>query len=253
MIRSTTLAVFGCALSCLAGAAAETNTFAIRAERVFSEARQKFRREPTNVVAMVRLARTAFDWGEFAVKDAQRIEIAEQGIEAARLAIRTESTNGAARYWLAMNLGQMARAKMLSALLLVREMEEEFLLACAHDPRTDHAGPERSLGTLYREAPGWPTSIGNKQKAREHLERAVQLEPDFPDNQLTLIEAYAKWSDRAAFHRQLKAVEDCMATARARFPGEEWEASHADWAKRWRVIKAQAAQMAPAAPHAGGK
>lgn len=55
----------------IGGHGGASEPFAIRAERVLSEARQKFRQEPTNVVAMVRLARTAFDWGEFAVKDAQ--------------------------------------------------------------------------------------------------------------------------------------------------------------------------------------
>jgi tetratricopeptide (TPR) repeat protein len=237
------MSTIGAAIGCLlifavSGGAAGTNAFAARAERLFTESQQLVRREPTNVAALVQLARAAFDWGEYATKDVQRADIAERGIDAARLAIQKQATNGAAHYWLAMNLGQMARAKMLAALLLVREMETEFLQACGLDDRVDHAGPDRSLGILYREAPGWPTSIGNKQKARVHVERAVQLVPDFPENQLTLLESYVRWEDRAAAIRIGAGVEKCLAAARPRLTGEEWAASWADWEKRWKALKA---------------
>jgi hypothetical protein len=48
----------------------------------------------------------------------------------------------------------------------------------------------RNLGLLYRDAPGWPFSIGSKRKAREWLERAAALAPDYPENQLNLAESH---------------------------------------------------------------
>ncbi len=80
---------------------------------------------------------------------------------------RANPNSAPAHYYLAMNLGQLARTEFLGALKLVREMEREFKTAAELDAQFDFAGPERSLGLLYRDAPGWPVSIGSKRKARE--------------------------------------------------------------------------------------
>ena len=66
-----------------------------------------------------------------------------------------------------MNLGQLARTELLGALKLVKEMEREFKTAADLDKQFDYAGPERCLGLLYRDAPGWPASIGSRRKARD--------------------------------------------------------------------------------------
>ena len=47
----------------------------------------------------------------------------------------------AGHYYLAMNLGQLARTEMIGALKIVKEMENEFEIAADIDPRFDHAGP----------------------------------------------------------------------------------------------------------------
>jgi tetratricopeptide (TPR) repeat protein len=185
----------------------------------------------------VRLARAAFEWAEFARQDDTRGEVADAGIAAARTAIREQPTNAAAHYWLGMDLGQLARTKSLGALKLVREMEEEFLRARTLDEHVDFAGPDRSLGLLYRDAPGWPASIGSKKKAREHLERAIQLHPEFPDNQLALLESLEQWGERQNFTRQLKVVENVLVDAKEKFAGPEWEQGRADWNKRFAALK----------------
>jgi hypothetical protein len=93
---------------------------------------------------------------------------------------------------------------------------------------------------LYRDAPGWPTSIGNRTKARTHLEASVKLHPEFPDNQLALAESFSEWGDKQNFARQLETTESTMAKARAKFTGAEWEQSWADWDKRLAELKAKA-------------
>jgi tetratricopeptide (TPR) repeat protein len=228
---------FGAARLCAAG----SESIAARAERDYIEAQQRVRKEPTNVTALVQLSAAAFNWAELARKNSQRAEIANDGIDAAREAIHLVSTNAAAHYWLAINFGQLARTKSLGALHLVREMERELLRAIELDDRVDYAGPDRSIGYLYRDAPGWPTSVGNKKKAREHLERAVKLHPEFPDNQLSLLETFDQWGERQDFQRQLKLTEKCLADARKKFTGAAWEQSWADWDKRWSELKAKAA------------
>ena len=240
MFLSTTRAAF-CFAAILAAFSlrADDHPFAARAEHAFQETQLLARKEPTNTATLVRFARAAFDWAEFASKNAEREDIALRGIEAARTVINREPTNAVAHYWLGMDLGQLARTKSLGALKLVREMEQEFLRARELDERLDFAGPDRSLGLLYRDAPGWPTSIGSNKKGREHLERAVKLHPEFPDNQLALLESFEKWSDRQNFDRQLKVAERAMTEARDKFTGPSWEASWADWNKRLREMKSK--------------
>ncbi len=232
--------MIGCALF-LGGAAlrAATNDFAARAERAFAEARLAAQKNPAATTNQLQLARAAFLWAEFPQRDPQREDIAQTGIAAARAIVGREPTNAAAPYWLGMNLGQLARTKKLGALPLVREIEELFHRARQLDPHTDYAGPDRSLGRLYRDAPVWPTSIGSRKKAREHLELAAQLHPEFPDNQLELLESFDAWDEQENFDRQLPVSERAVLQAATRFVGAEWEARHADWSRRLAVAKRQ--------------
>jgi hypothetical protein len=241
MLLRTMRIVLRCALAAFVPCSfAADSRFAERAERAFHEARALAGHETTNIVALVQLARAAFDWAELARTDNQREEVATRGIDAARAAARLQDTNASAHYWLAMNLGQLARTRTLGALKLVREMEAEFLRARALDPRVDYAGPDRSLGFLYRDTPGWPTSIGSKRKARMHFEAAVRHHPEFPDNQLGLAESLLEWDEMESFRAQLGVTEGVLTRARDRFKGAAWDQSWADWTKRMTTLRAKA-------------
>jgi hypothetical protein len=85
---------------------------------------------------------------------------------------------------------------------------------------------------LYRDAPGWPTSIGSRHKAREWLERATKRAPDYPENHLNLIESRLKWNDRTSAENELKTLDALWPKAQANFVGEAWERSWADWTAR---------------------
>ncbi len=246
-LHSTILFV---AVTCLCAAA---NPFAERAERAFHAAEKLIDTRPVAVTALVHFAHAAFDAAEFTGSDERREEFASRGIDAARSAIERESTNAAAHYWLGMDLGQLARTKTLGALKLVREMETEFRRAAELDADFDHAGPDRSLAYLYRDAPGWPTSIGNRKKALEHFDRAVKLHPEFPDNQLGLLEAFEKWADRQSFEKQLKIVDRVIAEAEKKFTGPAWEASWADWKKRLAELKRKSGSVGTAPASKGVK
>ncbi len=231
-------------LALLAGPlrAGETNTPCARAEAEFQAARARLAAAPENGTNAWRMGRTAFIWADCATNDQQRAAIAEEGIRVGRAAVAREPKTAAHHYYLAQNLGQLAQTKSLGALKLVREMEKVWLQAQSLDERLDFAGPDRSLGLLYLEAPGWPSSIGNNAKARTHLEHAVQLEPDYPDNRLSLAEALAKWHKKADASAQLKALTELWPRAKARFTGPEWEASWLDWETRLAALKLKAKQ-----------
>ncbi len=242
MLRSTLGAAFGFVFCGAAPSSTAADRFAGQAERAFTDALSEHRRAPADTNAAIALARAAFDWGEYSATDRQRAAIAERGIEAARAALVRNTNLGAAHYWLGMNLGQMARTKSIGAIPLIKEIAAAFLRARDLDPKIDFAGPDRSLGLLYRDAPGWPTSLGNKKKAREHLERAAALCPEFPENPLCLLETCQQWGERQNFTLQLRKIDRALNDARPRLTGPQWEAAWADWNKRLEAMKTTAVQ-----------
>jgi len=198
----------------------------------FQRAQNEFRTDAKNPTNAWQFARAAFDFAEFSTNNLQRADLARQGIAASRTLVAREPKIAAGHYYLAMNLGQLARTEFLGALRMVREMEREFLAAAALDARLDHAGPERNLGLLYREAPGWPVSIGSQRRARPFAEQAARLSPDYPENHLNLIESYLKWDEPDAAKKQLHSLDAIWPKAQKNFAGPKWAHSWDDWSLR---------------------
>lgn len=205
-------------------------------QSIYETSKQALSNAPSNAQCVLRFAKACFEFAEFATNSHQRAELAEQGIKVTRELVNSDPSNGEAHYWLAMNLAQLSRTKGWSALKIVGEMEKEYLKAIELSPKVDYAGPHRLLGLLYRDAPGWPISIGNRQKARHHLQQAVKLEPNFPDNQLFLIETYIKWGEKSEAIKQYQAAKPIIEEAKKIFTGEYWAASWADWDSRFKKI-----------------
>jgi len=206
--------------------------FAARAEAEFQRAQIQFQSDTGNPTNAWQLARAGYDFADFATDDVERATIAVQGIAACRQIIARDPKSAPAHYYLAMNLGQLARTELLGALKLVTEMDQEFKTAASLDAHFDFAGTERNLGLLYREAPGWPVSIGSKRKARSLLEQAAKLAPDYPENHLNLAESYLQWNENSAAKLELDALDALWPKAQTNFTGEVWERSWADWSTR---------------------
>ncbi len=207
-------------------------TYARRAQAAYEQAQAQWQTATNAAPLAWQFARTCYNLAEFATNDESRASLAVQGIEACRKLIKEQPKSAPGHYWLGMNLGQLARTELLGALALVREMEVEFKTAWNLDPMVDHGGPARSLGLLYREAPGWPTSIGSKRKAREWLDRAAHTAPDFPENWLVLSESALQWDDASTAREKLLQLTRVWPAARTNFTGVAWEGDWADWSAR---------------------
>jgi tetratricopeptide (TPR) repeat protein len=223
--------------------------FLKQTEQAYQKARARFRSSPNDPEAAWQFGRASFDWADYATSDDQRAEIAQQGIAACRRLIESQPESALGHYYLAMDLGQLAQTRSLGALKIVDQMEEEFKIALRLDPKLDHGGPDRNLGLLYRDAPGWPASIGNKSKAKAHLQAALKLAPAYPDNLLNLIEADLKWGDKKGAMRLLNDLDEIWPEAHQRFAGPEWDPSWADWHKRREAAHRKASASAKTAPH----
>jgi tetratricopeptide (TPR) repeat protein len=203
-----------------------------RAEAAFQKAFARFHAATNDPDAQLQFGRACFDWADCATSDSQREKIAQQGIDTCRQLVKQDPKSAPGHYYLGMNLGELAETKELGAISIVSEMEAVFRTAATLDEKFDYAGPDRNLGLLYLQAPGWPISVGDNAKARAHLQRAVKLSPDYPENLLNLIEAEIQWGDQAGARRELAALEKTWPAAQKQFTGDEWAATRADWEKR---------------------
>lgn len=219
-----------------AARAADPAAFAAAAQKAYRDAQARHKHEPDNVQAAWQFARACFDLAEFAASSGERADLAQDGIAASRHALARDPNSAAAHYYLGLNLGQLARTKLLGALKIVPEMEREFLLARRLDERFDYLGPDRCLGLLYRDTPAFG-SVGSRSKARQHLQRAVELASHYPENRLNLAETFLKWGDRADARRELKVLEAAWPAARSTLTGPAWAPSWADWEQRLKTVK----------------
>jgi tetratricopeptide (TPR) repeat protein len=213
------------------GLRAGINQAASLASKRFQEAQAEYKKLPRDEQAAWQFARATFDLAEFATNSTERSQVAEQGIAACKQLLEREPNSGPGHYYLGMNLAQLARTRGIGALKLVTEMEHEFGRARELDASLDFAGPDRNLGLLYRDAPTL-ISIGSRVRAKKHLERAVELAPDYPDNRLNLIESFLNWGDRPGVKRETKALNEAWPRARAALTGENWTSSWVDWETR---------------------
>ena len=234
----TLVALFLLTVSLTVKAENATNTSAVYADTVFQAKQQAYVAGRTNNDLACQFARACFDLAEFATNDTQRAQLAQLGIKASREVIRRDPKSLQGHYNLGLNLGQLARTKSLGALSIVDEMETEFTAARALDEKFDFAGPDRTLGMLYLEAPS-TISIGSRSKARTHLQRAVELAPEFPENRLSLAEARLTWRDRDGARRELDALEAGLTKAREQFAGDAWGAAWIDWDLRMQKLRTQ--------------
>ncbi|HUS34744.1 MAG TPA: TRAP transporter TatT component family protein [Verrucomicrobiae bacterium] len=214
--------------------AAEGVNFTAEAEAAYRAALAAYDTNKHSTAAAVELATRAFDYADLAPNDTIRENTANAGMAIAREVIAKDTNSVGGHYYLALNIGQLARTKMLGALKLLDDMERELKIVIRLDPKFDYAGGDRTIGVLYAEAPGF--SVGDNAKAKVHLAKAVQIAPEFPDNHLCYMEALAKWRDWKTLTEKLGEYRAIVPAAKAKFTGPEWGYEWHDWTRREKVI-----------------
>ncbi len=100
----------------------------------------------------------------------------------AERAHRLSTATGAAAplVWEAIIKASLAGEKGVlgGALGYVKEAKALLEKAEAIEPDALHGSIYTSLGSLYYQVPGWPVGFGDKEKARQYLEKALQLNPN---------------------------------------------------------------------------
>jgi len=217
--------------------------FAAYARSRHLETRRQYEADASNPTNAAALACACYDAANFATNSEEHASLAREGIAICRQSIASHPQYAPTHYYLAMNMGQLAHTEIFSALTLVREMEQEFKTAATLDPMLDYAGPERNLGLLYLEAPRI-TSVGNHRKAREFLESAAKMSPDYPENHLNLAEMYLQWEELVPARREMVLLAAGWAAAKARLTGDAWADGWYDWTTRRAAAEKTLASLA---------
>lgn len=245
MALLTPFRVRGCAFFALLTISATAQTasnavFAARARVDFNRAQADYTAHPTETNAL-RLGRASYYWAEYATNETQRATVAKAGVAACREWAERKPQSAGAHYYLAIDYGELAEAEApsLAAYRLVHEIEREFKTAADLDVAYDFAGPARCLGLLYRDAPGWPLSIGSRHKAHEWLDRAAAVAPDYPENQLNVAESAVRWHQATDAEQAIKKLAAVWPAAQKKLAGEAWEAIWADWIQRRAAVTAE--------------
>ena len=215
--------------------------FAARAEAEFHQAQNGFQADTGNPTNVWRFARASFNYAELATNAIVRADVARAGIAACQQFLARAPKSAPGHYYLALNSGELADAlaPSMTSYKLVHEIEREFKVAAELDEKLDFAGPARCLGLLYRDAPGWPVSIGSKRKAREWLDRAAALAPEYPENQLNLAETYLQWHQRDDARKFLEKLDAVWPVAQTNFTGTILEKDWQDWATRRETVRTE--------------
>lgn len=201
-------------------------------EQEYDDAKTRYETNQADSVAAWQFARACFEVADLADKDSERARLGHEGSEVCEQVLKRDPNIAAAHYYLGMNIGQVAQTKSLGALPLVRQMRKEWETAQALDEHLDFAGPDRNLGMLYRDAPGPPLSVGSRSQALQHMARAVELAPDYPENRLNLIESQIKWNRMEDAARENETLRAILPAARKELTGPHWQGPWKDWEAR---------------------
>lgn len=230
-LRLVIVAVVGMLVAGFAGlAAAQSDDFstlmaeaeaAFVAKRTFADGEravalfeQVIAADPDNVLAHIRIGELHYWLGEV-IEDGEALPLLERGIGFAERAAELDPNNPEAYYWVGVLTGRIGEERgILQSLFMVKDIMAALERTLQLDP--NHAGAHLLASQVYRKAPGWPLSIGDRKKAVEHGEEAVRLDPTKTVHVLNLAEAYLNDRKRDLAREALQRVLDMPLT-----PGDE--------------------------------
>lgn len=153
------------------------------------------------------LAEINYWLGEYAADADDKLFFFDEGVQCGEEGVAINKDSLESNFWLAVNYGSYGQAKgVMQSLALVTPMKERAERAAEIDGSYFYGGPWRVLGRLYHKAPGFPFSVGNKKKAAECLERALEFGPRFYLNHLFLAELYISEREKDKARERLEWI-----------------------------------------------
>jgi len=161
-------------------------------------------RDAANEDERLRLYETGTQRGEQAMSiDARFREAMRRGTDYGEAVRGLGADYVPALYWTAVNLGRWSRAKGFTTVLANRRKVQHLVgRVTTLDSTYFHGAPDRYWGAYYSIAPGF--AGGDKEKSRQHFERALKIQPNYIGTKVTYAETYAVGvQNRELFERLL--------------------------------------------------
>ena len=131
----------------------------------------------------------------------------EEGIAAARAAIRTEPRRPEGHFWLAANMGALAESfGMRQGLRYRGEIKSALLKVLELNPAFQQGSADRALGRWYFKVPR--LFGGSRTKSEEHLRRSLTFAPDSIASHFFLAETLLADGRREEARAELQRVLD---------------------------------------------
>ncbi len=120
--------------------------------------------------------------------DAKRKDYVKQGLEYANTAVQLQPDGEAGLFYHGALAGKLADLDFMYGADAIEIIEGRMKQLIENKSTYIYGGPDRVLAILYMRAPGPPLSVGDYDKALKHMQRAVEIESHWLENQLFMAE-----------------------------------------------------------------
>lgn len=120
--------------------------------------------------------------------EGKREDYVKQGLEYANTAVQLKPKGEEGLFYHGALAGKLADLDVLYGADAIKIIEGRMRQLIANKSTFLYGGPDRVLATLYMRAPGAPLSVGDYDKAWTHMQRALQIESHWLENQLSMAE-----------------------------------------------------------------
>ena len=156
-----------------------------------SDMQTHLRDQDDDGIAWTMLSECCYWLGEYSENEPEKLKAHELGVAAGERAVALSDEDVASHLWYAANMGSHGLMKgIMSSLFYIKPIEKHGVRALKMEEDFFYAAPLRLMGRFYHQCPSWPVGPGDKNKAIELLERAVDLYPDFLLNLYFLASVY---------------------------------------------------------------
>jgi tetratricopeptide (TPR) repeat protein len=132
-------------------------------------------------------ARTAVWLGNFGPEKGQDDKVRD-GLSYANTAVELKPEGEEALFYhgvLAGKLAELDNAYGLSGLKIIQQRMRQLI---EKKSTYIYGGPDRVMAIVLMRSPGWPIGPGDWDLAEKHMRRALEIDPNWPENQLYMAE-----------------------------------------------------------------
>ncbi|MFC1853087.1 tetratricopeptide repeat protein [candidate division CSSED10-310 bacterium] len=190
--------------------------------KAIQNCKEVLKTNPKNYDALWIISR-AYRWYGDHSPDEKKSEIFETGMEYAKKATEIIPNGIEGHYFYAVIIGNYAESRgIFNSLLYIDDIVRELEITLKLDPK--HYDALTIMGVVYRDVPPWPVSIGDIDKAEQHLKKALALNPLNLFPQLELGVTYNKMKKWAQAKAEFKKLLDMPNERGYEVEGEEFKA-----------------------------